>query len=115
MKYRWTIERLKSVTGSEISAIHVVGGGARNALLCQMTADASGRPVLAGPVEATAIGNVMLQAMALRRIDSLEQGRELVRRSIEVSTYEPRSSAIWEPAWERFSAAQMAAAERRTA
>ena len=115
MKYRWTIERLKSVTGSEISAIHVVGGGARNALLCQMTADASGRPVLAGPVEATAIGNVMLQAMALRRIDSLEQGRELVRRSIEVSTYEPRSSEIWEPVWERFSAAQMAAAERRTA
>jgi len=115
MKYRWTIERLESVTGREISRIHVVGGGARNALLCQMTADASRRPVLAGPVEATAIGNVMLQAMALRMVDSLEQGRELVRRSIEVNTYEPRSTEIWEPAWDRFSAAQMMAAERRTA
>jgi rhamnulokinase len=115
LKYRWTIERLEAVTGREISLIHVVGGGARNALLCQMTADASRRPVLAGPVEATAIGNVMLQAMALRLVDSLEQGRELVRRSIEVNTFEPRSMEIWEPAWERFSAAQMMAAKRRTA
>jgi rhamnulokinase len=115
MKYRWTIERLEAVTDHEISSIHVVGGGARNALLCQMTADASRRPVLAGPVEATAIGNVMLQAIALGLVDSLEQARELVRRSAEVVAYEPRSTEMWEPAWERFSAAQMAAAERRTA
>jgi rhamnulokinase len=115
LKYRWTIERLESVTGREISLIHVVGGGARNALLCQMTADASRRPVLAGPVEATAIGNVILQLMALGMVDSLDQARELVRRSIDLTTYEPRSTEVWEPAWERFSAAQMTAAERRTA
>jgi rhamnulokinase len=115
MKYRWTIERLESVTGREISSIHVVGGGARNALLCQMTADASRRPVLAGPVEATAIGNVMLQAIALGLVDSLEQAREVVRRSSEMTLYEPRSMEMWEPAWERFSAAQMTATERRTA
>jgi rhamnulokinase len=115
MKYRWTIERLESVTGREISVIHVVGGGARNALLCQMTADASRRVVLAGPVEATAIGNVMLQAIALGLVDSLAQARELVRRSVEVNIYEPRSIEVWEPAWERFSAAQMTATERRTA
>ena len=115
MKYRWTIERLESVTQREISLIHVVGGGARNALLCQMTADAGQRPVLAGPVEATAIGNVMLQAIALGLVDSLEQARELVRRSTEVRAYEPRSAEIWEPAWERFSAAQITATERRTA
>jgi rhamnulokinase len=115
MKYRWTIERLESVTGREISSIHVVGGGARNELLCQMTADAGDRPVLAGPVEATAIGNVMLQAIALGLVDSLEQGRQLVRQSTEVVAYEPRSMELWEPAWERFSAAQMAATERRTA
>jgi rhamnulokinase len=115
MKYRWNIERLEAVTGQEISSIHVVGGGARNALLCQMTADASRRPVLAGPVEATAIGNVMLQAIALGLVDSLEQARELVRRSTEVTAYEPRSTEMWEPAWERFSAAQMTATERRTA
>jgi len=115
MKYRWTIERLESVTGREISLIHIVGGGARNALLCQMTADAGKRPVLAGPAEATAIGNLMLQAIALGLVGSLEQARELVRRSTEVMAYEPRSTAMWEPAWERFSAAQMSAAERRTA
>jgi rhamnulokinase len=115
LKYRWTIERLESVTGPQISAIHVVGGGARNALLCQMTADASRRPVLAGPVEATAIGNVMLQAIALGLVDSLAQARELVKRSVEVNIYEPRSIEVWEPAWERFSAAQMTATERRTA
>lgn len=115
MKYRWNIERLESVTGRKISLIHVVGGGARNALLCQMTADASERPVLAGPVEATSIGNVMLQAIALGLVDSLEQARELVRRSTEVRAYEPQSAEMWGPAWERFSAAQMTAAERRTA
>jgi rhamnulokinase len=108
MKYRWTIERLESVTGREVPSIHVVGGGARNALLCQMTADA-------GPAEATAIGNVMLQAIALGLVDSLEQARELVRRSSEVKVYEPRSTEMWEPAWERFSAVQMTATERRTA
>jgi rhamnulokinase len=115
MKYRWTIERLESVTGREVPSIHVVGGGARNALLCQMTADASRRQVLAGPAEATAIGNVMLQAIALGLVDSLEQARELVRRSSEVKVYEPRSTEMWEPAWERFSAVQMTATERRTA
>ena len=115
LKYRWTIERLESVTQHEISQVHVVGGGARNVLLCQMTADASQRPVLAGPVEATAIGNVMLQAIALGLVDSLEQARDLVRRSAEVVAYEPRSTETWEPAWERFNAAQMTAAARRTA
>ncbi|HVS47284.1 MAG TPA: FGGY-family carbohydrate kinase, partial [Candidatus Dormibacteraeota bacterium] len=115
MKYRWTTERLESVTHREISLIHVVGGGARNALLCQMTADASRRPVLAGPVEATAIGNVMLQAIALGLVESLDEARDLVRRSTAVRAYEPRSTEMWEPAWERFSAAQMTAAERRTA
>lgn len=115
LKYRWNIERLESVTGREISSIHVVGGGARNALLCQMTADASRRPVLAGPVEATALGNVMLQAIALELVDSLEQARELVRRSTELKVYEPRSTEMWEPAWERFSAAQTTATDRRTA
>jgi rhamnulokinase len=115
VKYRWTIERLEAVTGRDISSIHVVGGGARNALLCQMTADVSRRPVLAGPIEAAAIGNVMLQAIALRLVASLEQARELVLRSTEVKVYEPRSTEMWEPAWERFRAAQMAATERRTA
>ena len=62
LKYRWTIERLESILGTTIKTIHVVGGGAKNALLCQFTADACGRLVHAGPVEATAIGNILMQA-----------------------------------------------------
>ncbi len=115
LKYRWTIEQLETVTGDQFSAIHVVGGGARNALLCQMTADACGRPVLAGPVEATAIGNLMLQAIALRLVDSLEQAREMLRRSTAMTAYEPQSTSLWEPAWERFSAAQMTGTKGRWA
>src|SRR5262249_51409507 len=61
LKYRWTIERLERILGTSIRTIHIVGGGTRNALLCQFAADACGRMVLAGPVEATAVGNVLLQ------------------------------------------------------
>ena len=81
LKYRWTIERLESILGTTIRTIHVVGGGSRNALLCQFTADACGRPVHAGPVEATAAGNVLLQAMARGRIGSLADARAVVARS----------------------------------
>jgi rhamnulokinase len=82
-----------------------------------MTADACGRPVpvLAGPLEATAIGNLMLQAIALRLVDSLEQAREMLRRSTTVTHHEPRSTSMWEPAWERFSAAQMTGSNGRWA
>ena len=78
LKYRWTIERLEAILGTTIRTIHVVGGGTRNTLLCQFTADACGRPVHAGPVEATAAGNVLLQAMARGRIDTLADARAIV-------------------------------------
>ena len=63
--YRWVLERLEELTGQRIEVIHIVGGGSQNALLNQFTADACNRPVLAGPVEATAIGNVLVQALGL--------------------------------------------------
>jgi rhamnulokinase len=84
--------------------VHVVGGGARNELLCRFTADATGLPVLAGPEEATAVGNLLVQALALGELGSLADAREVVRRSFEPALYEPRPSAAWQEARERFAA-----------
>jgi rhamnulokinase len=103
LKYRWTIERLERITGTAIRTIHVVGGGTKNALLCQFTADACGRPVVAGPIEATAAGNVLLQAMGRGRIGSLADLREIVARSFPVTVYEPRVSTAWDDAAARFA------------
>jgi rhamnulokinase len=102
LKYRWTLERLEEITGGPIRAIHVVGGGSRNALLNQFAADATGRPVYAGPVEATAIGNVLMQAMARGRLGSLVEIREVVAKSFPVTVYEPREAGAWEEANGRF-------------
>lgn len=102
LKYRWVLEKLEVLTGRTLRAIHVVGGGSQNGLLCQLTADATGRPVLAGPVEATAMGNALMQALARGRIGSLAEGREVVRRSCEVTTYAPRPAAAWDDAYARF-------------
>jgi rhamnulokinase len=102
LRYRWGAEKLEELTGQKISVIHIVGGGCQNELLCQMAADACNRVVLAGPVEATAIGNVLVQAIGLGLLGSLADAREVVRRSFEVKRYEPRDSAAWEPQYERF-------------
>lgn len=91
LKYAWTIRQLEAVTGRAIDALHVVGGGARNDLLCQLTSDAAGLPVSSGPIEAAATGNLLGQAMAAGQIGSLVEAREVVRRSFTVRTYEPRS------------------------
>jgi rhamnulokinase len=104
LKYRWTIERLERILGTTIRTIHVVGGGTRNALLCQFTADACGRPVHAGPVEATAAGNVLLQAMGRGRIGSVSDARSIVARSFPVVVYDPRATAVWDAAADRFAA-----------
>lgn len=102
LKYRYVIEQAKDLTGREVRTVHVVGGGSQNALLCQLTADAAGLPVVAGPVEATAVGNVMVQAFARGRVGSLEEIRAAVRRSFETTTYEPGKDDQQGPR-ERFS------------
>jgi rhamnulokinase len=102
LKYRWTIERLEAILDTEIKTIHVVGGGTRNALLCQFTADATGRPVHAGPIEATAVGNILMQAMARGRIGSLADARAIVARSFPVAIHEPRDPHLWDEAYGRF-------------
>ena len=102
LKYRFTLERLETLLGRRMDVIHVLGGGSRNALLNQLTADATNRPVIAGPDEATAIGNIMVQAIATGHLASLEEGRAMVRRSSDLRRYEPHPSAAWDAAYARF-------------
>ena len=104
LRYRWVLERLEELTGKRIEVIHIVGGGSQNTLLCQLTADACDRLVLAGPVEATAIGNVLVQAIGLRLLGSLAEAREVVRRSFKVKTYEPHHHDAWQAPYQRFRA-----------
>jgi rhamnulokinase len=106
--YRYTLDRLEELTGRRVEVIHVVGGGCQNALLNQLTADACDRPVVAGPVEATAAGNVLVQALGLGVLGSLAEAREVVRRSFEVRTFTPQDSAAWLKPHERFTALRAA-------
>ena len=103
-RYRMVLEQLIAVSGRSIDAIHVVGGGARNELLCRLTADLCDRPVLAGPVEATALGNVLVQAAALGEVSGLAQMRELVRHSQDVARYEPGTAQPAAETYQRFLA-----------
>jgi len=99
LTYRRVLEELEQAQGRTYSSIHIIGGGSKNGLLNQMTADAIGRPVIAGPAEATSIGNILLQALALGYIASLEEGRGLVRSSFLVTTYEPSDQPGWDEAY----------------
>jgi rhamnulokinase len=103
LKQAETVEVLGSVTGRTLEVLHVVGGGATNRLLCAWTAEAAGRPVHAGPVEATVVGNLLVQAMALGEVASLAEGREIVRRSFVPDVYEPTGDAEWLEARDRFA------------
>src|ERR671918_459151 len=96
------VKLLDEATGSDPDEIHVVGGGAQNELLCRWTANAAARPVLAGPVEAAAIGNLVVQAIALGELASIAEARELIRASFGPVVYEPVGAAEWEEAWDRF-------------
>jgi rhamnulokinase len=102
LKYRYTLEQLRTAQSKPINRIHIIGGGAKNRMLCQFTADATRLPVYAGPVEATAIGNLLVQAMAGGKVSSLDHLRGIVRDSVEIKIYEPNPSPEWEEAWEIF-------------
>jgi rhamnulokinase len=104
LEYRWGSEKLRELSGKALPVIHIIGGGSRNRLLNQLTADATGREVIAGPVEATAIGNILLQAIALGHVSSLPDARALVRRSFEVTSYEPQINPAWDDAYSRYLA-----------
>jgi rhamnulokinase len=103
LKYRSVLNGIESLTGETIEVIHVVGGGSRNALLNQFTANACGIPVVAGPVEATALGNVLVQARAAGDIGTLSEIRDVVRASSKLITFAPTAVDSWGSAYERFT------------
>jgi rhamnulokinase len=102
LAYREKLATLESILGRRFDVIHIVGGGGKNELLCQMTADATGRRVVVGPYEATALGNALVQAMATGDVRDLPELRQIVARSFELKTYEPEQSEAWSRAADRF-------------
>ena len=104
LKYRWTFEKLEFLAGHKLDALYIVGGGSQNELLNQLTSDCLGRPVVAGPVEATAAGNILVQAVARGEIVGLVQLREVVRNSFASKRFEPRAGekARWDAKFGRF-------------
>ncbi len=103
LEYRHVLQQISELTEYSLPVIHITGGGCRNDLLNQFTANASGRRVIAGPVEATAMGNILVQAMAAGYLASLAEARALVRRSVETREFNPEDSVPWEQAYENFS------------
>ncbi|MCG3132270.1 MAG: L-Rhamnulokinase [Phycisphaerae bacterium] len=104
LKYSLVLDRVARLTGRDFRCIHFVGGGSQNELLCQYTADACGRPVHAGPVEATALGNVLLQAMVVGAVESLDHLRAISRNSTSIRVFNPGDAAAWNKARTRFEA-----------
>lgn len=103
LRYRMCLQHLESLTQSKIKTIHIVGGGSLNELLCQMTADACGREVVAGPVEATAIGNIVMQMIGSGTLHSIDEARQLVRSSFPTQTYQPQNMEHWDEPAARFA------------
>ena len=99
LAYRRSLAELEAVTAEKIEVVHLVGGGARNTLLCQLTADATGRRVIAGPVEAIAIGNLLAQLRATGHLDTAGDARQVVRDSFQLTTYTPQGDQeLWQQA-----------------
>ncbi len=103
LNYRLVLNRLEASVGKRFETIHIIGGGTQNRLLNQLAADATGRKVITGPIEATAIGNILLQALAQKDISSVEELRSIVKNSFETHEYQPRPSTQWETAYKAFT------------
>ncbi|MEC9091880.1 MAG: rhamnulokinase family protein, partial [Planctomycetota bacterium] len=102
MRYRMVLDWLEELVGNRIETIHIVGGGTQNELLCQMAADACHRRIVAGPVEATAIGNLMQQLISTSDVGSIPEARAVIAQSFDVNTYEPRNASAWNAAYPEF-------------
>jgi rhamnulokinase len=111
LKYREVLHDLEGLVGHRLDTIRIVGGGSRNRILSQFTADACDRPVVAGPVEATALGNILVQAIARGEIADVAAGRQAIAASVPLESYEPRDRAGWDDAYGRFR--QLAGREAR--
>ena len=103
LRYRWVLGALEELTGTRLETMRIVGGGSQNRMLSQLAADACQRPVVTGPVEATALGNVMVQAIAAGHLASVAEGREAIAASIEQETFEPGPADGWDEAYARFT------------
>jgi rhamnulokinase len=102
LAYREVLERLLAVSGRQANVIHIVGGGTQNELLNQMTANATGRPVIAGPIEATVIGNALVQLIALGELKDIAEARQLAAQVDILKRYEPQETSAWEDAYQRY-------------
>ena len=102
LEYRWVAERLEEILQRPLPVIHIIGGGSQNSLLNQFAANATERQVIAGPVEATAIGNVLVQAVGLGLLSSLSEARSIVRKSFDVLHYQPEQRQSWEAAYRAY-------------
>ena len=102
MKYRQTLDNLEACTGKSYPAIHVIGGGTKDTLLCQMTASSCARNVIAGPIEATVMGNVAVQLMSDNSVADISEARKIVANSSELKTYIPTDVDKWEEAYADF-------------
>jgi rhamnulokinase len=104
-KYRQTLDQLKQISTTPINKIHIIGGGARNYLLNQFTANATGLPVIAGPYEGTAIGNIIVQAISDKsdnRITDIHQGRQVIKNSVKLKMFEPENCDQWESVYLKY-------------
>jgi rhamnulokinase len=102
LKYRFVLDQLRQLAPEPINRIHIIGGGTKNRLLCQFTSDATGLPVLAGPAEATSVGNIMVQAQAAGCVSSRGEMREVIRRSFKPGVFEPQHTTKWDAAYKRY-------------
>lgn len=102
LQYRWALSKLETLLNRKFRAVSLIGGGARDRVLCQFTANALNLPVIAGPVEASSVGNILVQMLAAGAIKNPAQGRDIIRKSFGLQTYLPQNVAIWEEQYQRF-------------
>ena len=108
LKYRLVLDYLEQLVGQRLNTIHMVGGGVQNRMLCQFAADACQREVVAGPVEATALGNVLMQAIGSGQLGSIDEARRLVRSASDIRNYAPRPHGRWDEGFGRLRQLVMA-------
>jgi rhamnulokinase len=101
-KYRMVLDQLREVSGKRLEKLHIIGGGANNELLSQFSANATGIPVITGPTEATAVGNLMVQAMAMGHVKDLQEIRAVIRNSFDLKTFMPEEQSAWEEAYRKY-------------
>lgn len=102
LKYRHALDNLVTLTGGQVERLHIIGGGSQSRVLNQMAADATGRIVITGPIEATALGNAIVQFIALGELDNVKQARAILRQTVGTEMYTPKHTVEWQAAYERF-------------